>query len=40
LGLGCHRSDIGCHTSYDNIKITKYVPVLPAVSLGKFHSVG
>jgi hypothetical protein len=40
LGFGCHRGDIGCHTSYDNIKITKYVPVLPTVSLGKFYVMG
>ena len=37
LGLGCHTSDIGCNTSYDNIKIKKYIHVLPTVSLGKFY---
>jgi hypothetical protein len=36
LGLGCHSGQNGCYTFYDNIKITKYIPVLPAVSLGKF----
>ncbi|CAB4007783.1 Hypothetical predicted protein, partial [Paramuricea clavata] len=48
LGLGCHKSNIGCHTFYDNIKITKYVPVSVSVSLGteckvdlkKFHGLG
>ncbi|CAB3991343.1 Hypothetical predicted protein [Paramuricea clavata] len=48
FGLGCHTYDIGCDTSYDNIKITKYIPVLPTVSLGteckvdlkKFHGLG
>ncbi|CAB3991342.1 Hypothetical predicted protein [Paramuricea clavata] len=34
LGFGCLKSKRGCHTSYDNIKITKYIPVLPTVSLG------
>jgi hypothetical protein len=36
LGLGCHSGQNGCYTFYDNIKITKYIPVLPTVSLGKF----
>ena len=37
FGLGCHKDSTGrgCQTSYDNIKIRKYVPVLPTVSLGK-----
>ena len=39
LGLGCHRTSsvVGCDTSYDNIKIKKYKPILPSVSLGKFN---
>ena len=36
LGLGCHTGAIGCHTSYDNIKVTKYISVFPTVSLGKY----
>ena len=36
LGLGCHTGATGCHTSYDNIKVTKYTPVFPTVSLGKY----
>ena len=39
FGLGCHRSPPGCKTFYDNIKITKHIPVLPSLSLGKSNSV-
>ena len=39
FGLGCHASSTGCKTFYDNIKITKHIPVLLSLSLGKFDSV-
>ena len=36
IGLGCHEdlSLVGCHTFYDNIKVTQYVSSQPKVSLG------
>ncbi|XP_028392656.1 uncharacterized protein LOC114517196 [Dendronephthya gigantea] len=49
FGLGCHSHTAGCRTSYDNIKITKYIPVLPTsvflgkeckVDLAKFRGIG
>ena len=35
LGLGCHKvaSSSGCHTFYDNIKVTQYVSSQPTVFL-------
>ena len=39
LGLGCHKkySSVGCHTSYDNIKVKKYRANAPSASLGKLN---
>lgn len=36
LGFGCQNEDYGgCHTYYDNIKLTKHLPQVPTLSLGK-----
>ena len=35
FGIGCQSGNTGCYTFYDNIKITKYVPIPPTVYLGK-----
>lgn len=37
LGFGCHgaHSSGGCHTIYDNIKVTQYVLAAPKLSLGQ-----
>lgn len=49
LGFGCQNEDYnGCHTYYDNITVTKYIPQRPTLSLGsectvdvsRFHGLG
>lgn len=36
LGFGCQNEDYsGCHTYYDNIRITKYLLQMPTLSLGR-----